>query len=414
MAMTRDTIAGSGSAPRPEPKPKRPRLGSPPRRLPLRTARLAVALLLRPAAALHHQLVRTIGVRQSECVYHNFNKGDFATFEVFVIDAAEGGRPQAGVMIEGPIASPTIGKIDETTGERTWDDRPRDDRIERGAMGRMVGGKMKMGAVLQDWIVNWPAYVRKNRNRFQEVGIIHHAFHIDYTHSGEEEDAVAARADLSRQRNELEEERRKRKQEMIEARQTGFDHENYEDEGQRIEQILPDWVEPYEWTKPIKAPGWYRMCVQADNEIDVEMDIRSSADMGGINPDRFHVYTHDEREEIDEEERWVGKRNRELAEEEEAKLLAKELEKMLKGQVKDYDLQTTRKLMNEVNKLVSQMVRKQQDAHRRIKKHEDDAARNRRKIMRSGIIETVLYLAITLFQVYTIHNWLLSSNMLGR
>ena len=91
-----------------------------------------------------------------------------------------------------------------------------------------------------------------------------------------------------------------------------------------------------------------------------------------------------------------------------------ELEELLKGQVGDYDLQTTRRLMTEVNHVVAQIQRLQGEMKDRMKAHSGDARRNQRKIARSGMIETVLYLAITLFQLWTIRKWLLSGNVLGR
>ena len=51
------------------------------------------------------------------------------------------------------------------------------------------------------------------------------------------------------------------------------------------------------------------MCVQAeDNTIYVEVDIRSSAEdkLGGVDLETGHVYTHEKREELDEEQRILG------------------------------------------------------------------------------------------------------------
>jgi len=301
------------------------------------------------------------------------------------------------------------------TGERTWDTTPK----EGESASRQTNGKTKLGALLQDWIVTWPTQVRKNHNKFQEKGIIHHSFHIDYTNTAELEDSIESRADLTRKKNEvLLEQHRK----LVAQRQKKYsgnenvDDEEYEEEDTRkIQRVMPDWVGPYEWTKPIKNGGWYRMCVQADNYISVEMDIRSSADLGGVNPKTWHVYTHDEREVLDEEARILElEASGLLAEQAEAKSLAEELDKALKNQVEGYDLESTRKLMTEVNRLVAQVNQKQQEVHKRIKVHMDGAERNHKRILRSGLIETVLYLVITLFQVYTVHKWLLGSNMLGR
>jgi len=176
-----------------------------------------------------------------------------------------------------------------------------------------------------------------------------------------------------------------------------------------MQEVEPDSYDPYAMTRRIKSPGWYRMCVHTDNQIRVEMDIRSG-DVKGISPDTGHVYTHDEREQLDDEKELIGLFSRDVEE----KLVAEELEKALKDQVKDYDLESTRKLMTEVKGVVTKMMMRQQEAHHRMRGHEGDAKRNYKRILKSGLIETVLYILITLFQVYTVHKWLLSNNVLGR
>jgi hypothetical protein len=51
---------------------------------------------------------------------------------------------------------------------------------------------------------------------------------------------------------------------------------------------------------------------------------------------------------------------------------------------------------------------------KRAKGHELQARRNYRRIVRSGMLETFLYLIITGYQVYTIHAWLMGKSILGR
>lgn len=370
---------------------------------------LAFLLPIRPAASIFFPLQYIIPARKSQCIYTRFEHGEFATFEVFIVGAADDGRPEAAVQIEGPVGSPKVGEIDEETGERTWGNVKKDDGGGAGqptSLGKMKQRTNTMGAAMQNSIEKWPQYVSDSHKHFNEQGIIHHAFHIDYTHSGGHEDAISARADISRQRN-VEMERRRARSESVEG-------EIYEEEETSIDQIIPDRIKPYEWTKPIKAPGWYRMCLTVEKAITAEMDIRSSAELGGVDPETWHVFTYDEREAIDEEEKIMGLKEERAAEEAVARALAEELDKALKGQVKDYDLDSTRTLMKEVNRLVTEMQKKQREVHKRIKGHEGDARRNRKRISRSGAIETALYLAITLFQMYTVRNWLLGSNVLGR
>lgn len=380
-----------------------------------------LATLIQPTTSIFHPISYDIRARHTECIYSRFEAGEFATFEVFITEADEAGTPSAAIQIEGPVVGPKVGKFNEETGNYETNFNPNAEVIEgRSAPKRKAN---TVGAAMQDSIDNWPVFVQRHSKHFTEAGIIHHAFFIDYTHSGEHEDAVAARADLSRKKQEEMEERRRKNMEERERRRReeggeyrgdeNIDEEVYE-ESNTIQHIVPDYIEPYEWTKPIKAAGWYRLCAQAEHAITVEMDIRSSSALGGIDPETWHVYTHDEREMLDEEERILGLKNREpTAEEVEAKLVVEELEKALQNQVKDYDLESTRKLMNQVNRLVGEMQTKQQNVHKRMKGHESDARRNYRRIVRSGTVETLLYIAITLFQVYTVRNWLLSKNVLG-
>lgn len=374
-----------------------------------------IAILIQPIASVVYPMQYEIRARHTHCIYSRFERGEFATFEIFIADSDE--KPQAAIQIEGPVASPKIGELGPG-GQRIWNHKP-EEELEEGRTSRKRKTNT-LGAALEESIENWPEFVRRNHEHFTEAGIIFNAFHLDYTHSGEHEDAISARENISRQKNEEMEVRRQ--QDLERQRREGGEYKGDEnvdevgyEERSRIESVIPEWIEPYEWTKPIKAAGWYRLCAQADDAITVEMDIRSSAELGGIDPDTWHVYTHEEREAIDEEQRINGLEGAEpSAAEVERKLVAEELEKALKNQVSGYDLKATRKLMSEVNSLVSQVQKKQQNVHHRIKGHEGDARRNYKRIVRSGTIETVLYILITCFQVYTVRKWLLGNTMLGR
>ncbi|KAL9183103.1 hypothetical protein ACHAXT_004890 [Thalassiosira profunda] len=392
------------------------RCGRSPLQLSLLAFLLALSITIQPALSVHHPLMLKLDARENQCIYERFERGDFATFEIFIVEAEEGGTPHAGVQIEGPVISPKVGQLDGE-GNRSWEPpKAKEGEDEEGEEKKKKRRTNSMGAAMQDGVEEWPNFVNKMHKHFTDAGIIFHSYFIDYTHSGESEDAVAARADWTRKQNEEEEALKRRK--MYDQKTKGeggytgdedVEKEVYEEAGSRIQHIIPEWIEPYEWTKPIKAAGWYRMCVTADDSITVELDIRSSADLGGIDPDTGHVFTHDEREFIDEEKRILG----EQAKTEEARKAAEELERALQGQVKDFHLETTRKLMAEVNRLVADMQKRQTAVHHRIKSHESDARRNRRRISQNGKIVSVLVVAITVLQMYTVRKWLLSRTTLG-
>jgi hypothetical protein len=120
------------------------------------------------------------------------------------------------------------------------------------------------------------------------------------------------------------------------------------------------------------------------------------------------------REELDERERILRSSAFFAKEEEENRLAEEELRSEIADQVKDYDLEATRNLLSEMNSMVMQLQTRQGAFMKRSKGHELQARRNYRRIVRSGMMETLLYLLITGYQVYTIHSWLLSNSLLGR
>lgn len=386
----------------------------------MRPLTLLLSLLTSTTTVVHsavYQVQHHIPRRQTECIYSDFQKGQTATFELFILSSPTNGRLSAGVQIEGPIASDKIGElVNEETGERTSTRVTPADTWDPNKYAQNSHLMTMMGSLLQDAISNWPRFLSRHGDDFQSRGIIHHFFHIDYTHSGEDEDAIRARAEITRQIQQDENERRRR---LMEERNLGREEaeEIYEQENRgRMERVLPDSIAPYEWTKRIKSPGWYRLCVQADEDILVEMDIRNSAIFGGVNQETGHVWTFSDWEEWEEEERInkLGELKEQAKKDEEARQVLESLNSALKDQVQNYDLESTQRLMTEVNTLVSQMQQKQSAVHQRIKSHEGIAKRNYQKIKKSGIVETLLYLVITGYQVYTVHNWLLSTNSLGR
>ena len=268
-----------------------------------------------------------------------------------------------------------------------------------------------MGAQLQRKLEQWPQFLAGHKHNFQAIGMIHHAFHVDFTDAGIIDGYIETPRSSNEERERKEEKRRIK--EELKRRERG--EEVYE-ESNKVESVEPESFEPYEWTKAIKTGGWYRMCVQAeDNTIYVEVDIRSSAEdkLGGVDLETGHVYTHEKREELDEEQRILGS-TVDAQQAEQDRLAEEQLRQEIEAAVKDYDLESTKKLMSEMNSLVMQLQQRQGAMMKRAKGHEAQARRNNRRIARSGMIETVLYLLITGFQVYTIHSWLLRNSLLGR
>jgi len=351
-------------------------------------ALLLLLALVGSGLGLHYHQEAAIKRRQTHCIYDLLQKQTIATFEVFITDSDNEGDLSAFVQIEGPLAP---SDINSDSSEIQTD--------------RNNG----MGAQLQRNIEAWPRFLLAHRHNFQDIGMIHHAFHVDFTDSGTMDEYIDY-SDDEEQKKRLE---HKKIEDDIRRRQSG---EEVYSESSKIERIEPESFEPYEWTKAIKTSGWYRMCVQANDEnIYVEVDIRSSAidKLGGVDHETGHVYTHEKKEELDESQRILGSKM--TAEETEERRLAEELLlQEIASAVKDYDLKATNKLASDMNSKVSQLQTQLGAMMKRSKGHEQQARRNYKRIARSGMIETLLYLMITGFQVFTIHSWLLNKTLLGR
>lgn len=125
-----------------------------------------VGLLIEPlyadlAASVYYPTIYEIKRRHNHCLNARFERGDFATFELFIIDADEDGYPKASVAIDGPVISPKIGVLDPESGIRSWPVSEED--------------KTKtLGAAMKRSIDAWPAFINNNRKHFTEAGIIHH------------------------------------------------------------------------------------------------------------------------------------------------------------------------------------------------------------------------------------------------
>mmetsp|Transcript_9576 Transcript_9576/g.19403 ORF Transcript_9576/g.19403 Transcript_9576/m.19403 type:complete len:450 (+) Transcript_9576:2-1351(+) len=386
-------------------------------------------LLAIPSFAKVYPLQHEIRRRQTHCIYEHLAKNEFVTFSTFIVDSSDDSSLSAAVQIEGPVARSSIQPDFGGAG----DEQPRqprqpqeDEEEEEEDEGEK---KASFGSSLQKQLQNWPKFMQDNRRRFQEAGIIHHALHIDFTYSGESEDAIMARAEFTRQQQQHEEEQRREREERRTRAESEVgddnsrdedefdDAESYEDDMGKIHQIMPDKIEPYEWTKLVKSPGWYRMCVQAPSQsnIAVEMDIRAGNKFGGVDPDTGHVYGYAALEDREEEERL--NKLAEMAElQKKSEPTEEELafQEEIKNQVKEFDLELTNNQLREIHSLTTKIMRDQAATHKRIKGHEMDARRNYRRIVRSGWMETGLYVLITGYQVYTIHRWLLSNSILGR
>jgi len=161
-----------------------------------------------------------------------------------------------------------------------------------------------------------------------------------------------------------------------------------------LEKIRSDG-EPIENTKKAPEAGWYRMCVESHmNQVIVEMEMRKESDLGGLN-DEGHVMTHEERKMMEED---------------------KELEQDTADEegIKDEDFQETRDKVKDLRRILNDIQSMQQKERRRLTVHAETNEHSHSSMVLSSLTETLLFMAVTGYQVYTIRKWFSGAPVLGR
>lgn len=124
------------------------------------------------------------------------------------------------------------------------------------------------------------------------------------------------------------------------------------------------------------------------------MEMRKESELGGVDEDG-HVLSY-EQHMMDEEDR--------------------ELEKDTAAEegIKDEDFQETRDKVKELRRLLNEIQSMQQKERRRLAVHAETNEHSHSRMVLSSLFETLLFMAITGYQVYTIRKWFSGAPVLGR
>jgi hypothetical protein len=154
-------------------------------------------------------------------------------------------------------------------------------------------------------------------------------------------------------------------------------------------------AEPY--LRTIQAPlaGWYRFCVKASfNQITAEIDLRKESELGGLDEDG-HVMTNQQRI-MEEEEKAMDQDTA-----------------AIEG-IKDKDFQATRTQLKELRKLLNDIQTKQSQERLRLAVHAATNEHSHSRMALNSLMETILFMLVTGYQVYTIRRWFKGAPVLGR
>ena len=131
-------------------------------------------------------------------------------------------------------------------------------------------------------------------------------------------------------------------------------------------------------------------------QITAELEFRKATELGGLDGNTGHVYTYEQKLELAEEKLL----DEDTAEEE---------------GITDADFQTTREQLRRLRRLLSDIQAKQQQERHRLMVHAATNSHSHSRMVLSSLMETVLFMVVTGFQVYTIRKWFSGNNtLLGR
>lgn len=305
----------------------------------------------------------TINPRQSECLYEKLDMGELVTVGVFILSGSE---LKATYSLEGPIAD-----LGVDTGLELYTRAIMASTDEAAFDHKLSVSKVADFEHLNDEI--------DDDDEFDDDDDDDDAFHDDEPLHPEDPDFEAQkRSRRDRQRKKFLLSKKKRDDKKL----------------KQLKKIRQDG-EPISLTKKAPDSGWYKMCVTATwNQVTAEMEMRRESELGGMN-DEGHVKTY--------EEQRMEKEDRELEEDSAA----------AEG-IKDEDFQDTREKVKDLRRLLNDIQSMQQKERRRLTVHAETNEHSHSNMVLNSLMETLLFMAVTGYQVYTIRKWFSGAPVLGR
>jgi hypothetical protein len=172
------------------------------------------------------------------------------------------------------------------------------------------------------------------------------------------------------------------------------DRQNREHSKIKQKKKIREEGEPFQRTMKAIMKGWYGYCVQATTQVVVEMDFRKESEMGGLD-ENGHVRTY-EQKLFDEEDK--------IMEEDTA----------VEEGIKDEDFVSTRDKLKTLRRLLADIQNRQQQERHRLVLHAATNEHSHSRMVLSSLLETLMFLVVTSFQVYTIRRWFKGAPQLGR
>lgn len=201
----------------------------------------------------------------------------------------------------------------------------------------------------------------------------------------EEEKKEARLKKLETLKNEMKVRAEKKKEERIQKKRQALSEKKKE-----LQEMNEG--KPVEKTYQVDEEGWYRFCVEATYApIEVEFDFRTSGELGGPNQKTGHIQTYERHDMLMNEKKLMARLEKNS--------------KLVEGIVKEEDLKTTRDQIAKMNRLLNEIREKQVNERHRLSVHKAVNEHSHSRMVVGSLFETVCYIVISGFQVYTIRRW---------
>ncbi|KAL3940126.1 MAG: hypothetical protein SGBAC_005265 [Bacillariaceae sp.] len=178
----------------------------------------------------------------------------------------------------------------------------------------------------------------------------------------------------------------------------------------RKKQAVRASDDPALFTNGAPRSGWYRACILAHMDtVDVEFELRKESEYG-MHPSNDHVLSQEDYRRLQEDnaadaqaEIKSGRRN------------VQQLQWQQGEMAKDEDFEQSKEKIKELRSQLADIQSLMAKERRRVATHKQINEHSHQRMIKASFLETVLFVAITLFQVYLIHTWFTSgAPVLGR
>ena len=130
------------------------------------------------------------------------------------------------------------------------------------------------------------------------------------------------------------------------------------------------------------------------------MELRKSSEVGKPNTRTGHLQTYEHQEMIQTEKRLMKRMENNPTQSEESG-------------IKVEDLSHTKNHVTKLTKLLYEIKEKQNNERNRLSAHKAVNEHSHSRMVLNSLFETIFYIAVSVFQVYTIRKWFSGAPILG-